>query len=107
MARIRTGRFLSRSRCVRHQSLVSHGVDEIVDSVPIGQGSHWLGIFGGISVFPRVSHVGVEVYRDHHTVAVVIHGPPGGSCSFGLVNGNGASRPAPEVAGTGNKGAVL
>src|SRR5947209_14481552 len=65
--------------------LVSHGINQIVDAVPVSQRGHVFRIFRGIGVLPRVANVRVVVHGDHHAVPVVIHGAPGRAGSEGLL----------------------
>src|ERR1043166_4840386 len=57
-------------------SLVSEGVDDLVDAHAVGHRGELdvTGILGGVRPFPAVAHVGVPVDEHHRAAAVVENG---------------------------------
>ena len=43
------------------QTIVSHGINDVVDAVAVGQRRHFLGVIGNVSEFPRVGYIRIEV----------------------------------------------
>lgn len=56
---------------------VGHRVDNVVDSVAVGERGHRFGVVRNIGELPGVADIGIEVDGHHHAFAVVIHRPPG------------------------------